>query len=245
MIDVRPRGSFTDLAWHEITGWREAVAGMPFIRALADGSLPPEAFAFYLAQDAAYLVDFARALSVASHLASDREAQIFYAASAHHALEVESVLHRDWLSRHGAAPNAPVSPVTAAYTDHLLATAARDGYAVLVGALLPCYWLYAHIGAVLLAQAGDLDGHPYGQWIATYADPGFQAAAGRACDWTDRAADGVDQATGARMMAAFVRSSVHEYLFFEQGLSRPSWPKPPGPDRREDAHQTTAGRSAT
>jgi thiaminase len=226
MTDARPPGSFTAAAWQEIAGWRDAVAGMPFIRALADGSLPPEAFAFYLAQDSAYLVDFARALSAASHLAPTRAAQTFYAASAHRALEVESVLHRDWLSQH-AAPDLPVSPVTSAYTDHLLATAARDGYAVLVAAVLPCYWLYAHIGAVLLAEAGELAGHPYGQWVATYADPGFQQAGAVACDLADSAAGGADAATRERMMAAFVRSSIHEYLFFDQGLSRPSWPTPP------------------
>jgi len=31
---------FTDEAWVAIAGWREAVETMPFIRALADGSLP-------------------------------------------------------------------------------------------------------------------------------------------------------------------------------------------------------------
>ena len=61
MSDARPSGSFTASAWREIAGWRDAVAGMPFIRALADGSLAADAFGFYLAQDAAYLVEFARA----------------------------------------------------------------------------------------------------------------------------------------------------------------------------------------
>jgi thiaminase len=227
MTDVRPPGSFTASAWQEIAGWRDAVAGMPFIRALAEGSLPVEAFGFYLAQDAAYLTEFARALSIASQLAPTRTAQTFFAGSAHHALEVESALHRDWLGRHGAAEGVPVSPVTAAYTDHLLATAARDGYAVLVAAVLPCYWLYAHIATVLLAEAGDLHDHPYRQWISTYADPGFQQAGQEACDLADRAAQDVDPITRSRMTTAFVRSSMHEYLFFDQGLSRPAWPTPP------------------
>jgi hydroxymethylpyrimidine/phosphomethylpyrimidine kinase len=227
MSDGRPSGSFTASAWRDIAGWRDAVAGMPFIRALADGSLAADAFGFYLAQDAAYLVEFARALSVASHLAPTREGQTFFAGSAHQALEVESVLHRDWLSRHGAAQNVPASPVTAAYTDHLLAVGSRDGYPVLVAALLPCYWLYAHIGTVVLAEAGDLDAHPYGQWIKTYADPAFQDAARTACDLADAASDSADATTRARMLAMFVRSSMHEYLFFDQGMSQPDWPTPP------------------
>jgi thiaminase len=227
MIDARPSGSFTAAAWLEIAGWRDAVAGMPFIRALADGSLPTDAFGFYLAQDAAYLVEFARGLSVASHLAPTRAGQTFFARSARQALEVESVLHRDWLSRHGAAVAVPVSPVTTAYTDHLLAVGSRDGYPVLIAALLPCYWLYAHIGTVVLDEAGDLDSHPYGRWIATYADPEFQEAARTACDLADETADGVDAATRARMVTMFTRSAMHEYLFFDQGISQPDWPTPP------------------
>lgn len=227
MIDGRPGGSFTASAWREIAGWRDAVAGMPFIRALTNGSLAEEAFGFYLAQDAAYLVEFARALSVASHLAPARAGQTFFAGSAHQALEVESALHRDWLSRHGTAVAVPVSPVTAAYTDHLLAVGSRDGYPVLVAALLPCYWLYAHIGTVVLAGAVDLAVHPYGQWIMTYADPEFQEAARAACDLADEAAEAADPTTRTRMLTMFVRSSMHEYLFFDQGMSRPDWPTPP------------------
>jgi hydroxymethylpyrimidine/phosphomethylpyrimidine kinase len=223
---------FTVDAWARIAGWRDAVETMPFIRALADGSLPVEAFAFYLGQDAGYLVDFARALSVASLLAPDPAAQAFFAGSAHTALEVESSLHRDWLQSHADAGSASTgfadgSPVTVAYTNHLLATCTRGSYPVIAAAVLPCYWLYAHIGSVLLRQAGDLAGHPYERWIATYADPGFQEATRLACGFTDDAARSADATTYARMLLAFERSSMHEYLFFDQALIRPAWPVAP------------------
>jgi thiaminase len=169
---------FTDEAWAAIEGWRDAVETMPFIRALADGSLPPEAFAFYLAQDAAYLVDFARVLSAAAMLAPDAQARSFYAASAHTALEVELSLHREWLTvNQPDAAGAQPSPVTSAYTNHLLAHCVGGSYPVLLAAVLPCYWLYAHVGDVLLRRAGNLDTHPYRRWISTYADPGFQESA--------------------------------------------------------------------
>ncbi len=217
---------FTTVAWAAIAGWRDAVRGMPFIRALADGSLPADAFTFYLAQDAAYLVEFSRVLSAASLMAPHPRAQAFYATSAHTALEVETSLHREWLAGQGTGVAEP-SPVTTAYTDHLLAACLGGAYPVVAAAVLPCYWLYAHIADELLRQAGDLTGHPYRRWIATYADPGFQEAARQACALTDEAAHGADRATRARMLAAFARSSMHEYLFFDQGISRPRWPEPP------------------
>lgn len=221
---------FTDQAWTAISGWRDAVETMPFIRALADGSLPSDAFAFYLAQDSAYLVEFARVLSAASMMAPDAPARTFYASSAYTALEVESTLHREWLADNdpGAADGVRPSPVTSAYTNHLLAACVGGSYPVLLAAVLPCFWLYAHIGDVLLRQAGDLDTHPYRRWIATYADPGFQEATRAACAHTDRAAADADPGTRERMLAAFERSSMHEYLFFDQGITRPAWPTPPG-----------------
>lgn len=220
---------FTDEAWAVIAGWRDAVETMPFIRALADGSLPRDAFAFYLAQDSAYLVEFARVLSAASMMAPDAPARTFYASSAYTALEVETTLHREWLADNdpGAAGAQP-SPVTSAYTNHLLAACVGGSYPVLLAAVLPCFWLYAHIGDVLLHRAGDLDAHPYRRWIATYADPGFQEATRAACAHTDRAAEVADAGTRERMLAAFERSSMHEYLFFDQGITRPAWPTPPG-----------------
>ncbi len=202
---------------------------MPFIRALADRSLPPDAFAFYLSQDAAYLVEFARVLSSASVLAPHPGAQAFYATSARTALEVEATLHRDWLSSHGSDLPVEPSPVTSAYTNHLLASCVGGSFPVVVAAVLPCYWLYAHIGEELLRQAGDLTDHPYRRWIATYADPGFQEAAQQACRLTDQAAEGIDDLIRARMLAAFERSSMHEYLFFDQGISQPRWPTPASP----------------
>jgi hydroxymethylpyrimidine/phosphomethylpyrimidine kinase len=219
---------FTTRAWDAVAGWRDAVETMPFIRALADGSLPADAFAFYLAQDAAYLVEFSRVLSAASLMAPDTPAQAFYANSARVALEVETALHREWLASHrpGSADAEP-SPVTSAYTNHLLAACVGGSYPVVAAAVLPCYWLYAHIGDVLLRQAGDLSGHPYAAWISTYADPDFQEAARVARRLTDGAAGSVGPGTRERMLLAFERSSMHEYLFFDQGVSQPRWPTPP------------------
>jgi thiaminase II len=224
--DVR----FTVRAWEAIADWRAAVETMPFIRALADGSLPTDAFAFYLAQDAAYLRDFSRVLSMASAMAPRQPAQRFFASSAHVALEVELGLHREWLSAHAAeVVDARPSPVTSAYTNHLLAACAGGTYPVVVAAVLPCYWLYAHIGDVVLRAAGDLDAHPYGRWIATYGDTAFQESARTACELTDDAADRADASTRQLMLDAFTMSSMHEYLFFDQGLRRPRWPTPPTP----------------
>lgn len=224
LMSVTQRERFTDLAWSSITGLRSAVETMPFIRMLADGSLPQHAFTYYLAQDAAYLVEFSRVLSAASMLAPDPQAAAFYANSARLAREVETGLHREWLTTHcsgGSADTVDPSPVTSAYTGHLMATCLAGFYPIVAAAVLPCYRLYADIAEVIVAKAGDLTGHPYQRWILTYADPGFQFSARHAARFTDEAADSADPDTCTQMLTAFVRSSMHEYLFFNQGLTQP------------------------
>jgi hydroxymethylpyrimidine/phosphomethylpyrimidine kinase len=218
---------FTVAAWDAVRDWRDAIETMPFITALAEGSLPADAFAFYLAQDAVYLADFARALAAVAASAPDPAAQAFYAGSAHVALEVESGLHHAWLAEHDRPLAPEASPVTVAYTDHLLSAYVRGGYPVAVAAVLPCYWLYAHIAEVLVRRAGDLTGHPYQRWLSTYADPEFQESAARARQFTDEAAATVGAGVRERMLAAFINSSRHEYLFFAQGIDQPAWPAPP------------------
>ena len=74
------------------------IYGLDFIRGLADGSLAERQFAYYLAQDAIYLNGYSRVLSRAAAIAPTEAEQLFWARSAQQCLEVESELHRTWLS---------------------------------------------------------------------------------------------------------------------------------------------------
>ena len=56
--------SFTGELWHGITGIYRAILAHPFVTGLADGSLPHDAFAFYVVQDALYLQRYADALAL-------------------------------------------------------------------------------------------------------------------------------------------------------------------------------------
>ncbi|WP_235511154.1 bifunctional hydroxymethylpyrimidine kinase/phosphomethylpyrimidine kinase [Agromyces sp. Root81] len=215
--------------WGGIADVRRDIDELPFIRGLADGSLAREPFLDYLAQDALYLRDYARVLSEAARLAPDAPAQAFWANSAHGSIVGEFELHESWLgpaagrsARDGAGagdfPVAEPDAATTAYLDHLLATAARGDYAVLVAALLPCFWIYTDLGARLAAgefgaQALDPE-HPYASWLATYADPAFAIATREAIAITTAAASRATPAVRERMHRAFRVSSEHELAFF-------------------------------
>lgn len=211
--------------WASIRGIRDGIDALPFIRGLADGTLDREPFLGYLAQDAHYLRDYARVLAEASRLAPDAAGQAFWANSAHGSIIGELELHTGWLGREaGTAASATPDATTTAYLDHLLATAQRGDHAVLIAALLPCFWIYTDLGERLAAGAfgaAALDpGHPYASWLATYADPGFAVATREAIGFVTRAAAGTTPEHRARMHRAFTASARHELAFFAAPLAQ-------------------------
>ena len=207
---------FGDEVWDRVADLRARCDDLPFVRALADGTLPLVAFEEYVHQDAIYLGAYSRVLARASQLAPDSHAQAFFARGSSSCLDIERRLHEDRLARADRTWDGGASAATTAYVDHLAAVGAHGSYAEVVAAVLPCYWLYADIGARLLARAGDLERHPYGDWVATYGDPGFVAMSDQARALADQAACGVSDVVRERMVAAFVRSCEHEVAFFAQ-----------------------------
>jgi len=220
---------FSTNVWERIAPVRAAIETMPFITALADGTLPWSNFRFYLAQDSHYLREYARCLARVAALAPDQDAQEFFAHSSAAALEAEMDLHRTLLTAHGESlDSVTASPVTTAYLDHLHRCCATGSYAEAVSSVLPCFWLYQHIGerlGELRAAAGAAAAeHPYAAWIETYADPAFAEATARAVALADRAHAAGSPAERAAMIAAFERSSRYEWMFFDQGTTLPTWP---------------------
>jgi hydroxymethylpyrimidine/phosphomethylpyrimidine kinase len=209
-------GSFAAQLWTEAEKDLAAIYALPFIRDLASGSLPESHFAYYLTQDAIYLNGYSRVLARASALAPTEAEQLFWARSAQQCLEVESELHRSWLSTRPVKP--VLGPVTKSYVDHLVAASASGSYAVLAASVLPCFWLYAEAGKALHSQfleAGEPAGHPYADWLRTYADEGFAQATRTAIAIVDSAGRAASDLERAAMITAFRQSCRLEVDFFD------------------------------
>jgi hydroxymethylpyrimidine/phosphomethylpyrimidine kinase len=209
-------GSYAEMLHAETAADLAAIYALGFIRGLVEGTLPEPEFAYYLAQDAIYLNGYSRVLARASALAPTEAEQLFWARSAQQCLEVESELHRSWLSTRTV--RAELGPVTKADVDHLLAASASGSYAVLVAAVLPCFWLYAEVGKSLHAEfvaAGAPEEHPYAEWLRTYADEDFAAATRQAIGITDAAGRAASDSERARMLTAFRQSCRYEVDFFD------------------------------
>ena len=210
-----PGTRFTDELWEASAPIREQIAVLPFVVGLGDGTLERDEFERYLDQDMQYLDAYSRALALLAAAAPEESTREFFATAAAAVVTGESALHRARLD--GRAPQPP-SGTTSAYADFLLARTGQDGFAVGAAAVLPCYWLYAHVGAELTERARrtGLQGHPFADWLETYDDPQFHAATEVARAAVDRAAEQADTATREAMRRAFLRACHLELEFFAQ-----------------------------
>ena len=84
---------FSKELWKGIVPIYKAILVHPFIKGLTDGSLKKESFKFYVTQDALYLREFARALSIAAAKAPEDDWIIMFNEHSAGALRVERALH--------------------------------------------------------------------------------------------------------------------------------------------------------
>ncbi|RRO19425.1 thiaminase II [Saccharopolyspora rhizosphaerae] len=227
-LPAPPAGEFCAEAWKRTARLQQAIVDHPFNAALADGSLDRDVFAFYIVQDARYLVGFAQALSAAAARADDAADAAFLAGAAQAALVEERRLHAGYVEAFGLADDEiagiDTSPTCLGYTSYLRACALTESYPVLLAAVLPCFWVYQHVGSTILRATGDVEGHPYQAWITTYADDEFAEAVLAARELTDKVAARADEGTREQMFAAFSRATEYEWLFWNSAWTKETWP---------------------
>ena len=198
----------------------------PFVRGIADGSLPPKRFERWVRQDYLYLKEFARVFAWATAKADRLASMSWYAAVLDLTLNKEMALHREYAARFGITVEELESeemwPTTRAYTDFLVRTAADGDMADLLAALLPCAWGYAWLGAQLAGLERPTD-QRYADWIEQYASAEFQDAADWLRDETERVAGLVSDVKRERLVKLFVLSSRYEHRFWEMCWKGESW----------------------
>jgi thiaminase/transcriptional activator TenA len=218
--------SFTDELWQGIADVYAAILAHPFVTGLTDGSLPHDAFAFYVVQDALYLRGYAAALAAVASRAPDPPGTEMFARHAAEVLTVERSLHGSLLAGLGidpaAADAAEPSPTTLAYTSYLLAVSHGGSYAEGVGAVLPCYWIYWEVGKELMRR-GSPDPR-YRQWIDMYGSEEFGQTVRDVLDVAGRLGPGLAPGERARVHQHFRTTSRYEWMFWDMGYRKETWP---------------------
>jgi thiaminase/transcriptional activator TenA len=218
--------SFTRELWAAMAPVYDAILRHPFVVGLTDGSLPRDCFRFYAVQDALYLREFARALSLAAARAPEDDWIVMFNEHAAGALRVERALHEGFFADFGLSSGqvaaTRLAPTNVAYTSYLLAVAYGAPFHEALAALLPCYWIYWEVGKTL--ERATSPDPLYARWIATYASKEFGDVVQAVLAATDAVAERLRASERDAMRRHVLTTTRYEWMFWDMGWRQESWP---------------------
>ena len=198
---------------------RQAILEHPFITGIGDGSLPVDRFKYYVIQDYVYLIDYSRALAIASARAIDLQDMSWFAGLLDETLNQEMALHRSYCQEFGInlqeLESVEPASTTKSYTNFLLKTAYQGSFGELVASLLPCQWGYWEIGDHLLKRGLPTSAPLYAEWIKMYTSEEFTELAHQIREMADRIGGGAGLAEQAAMRQAYTDSVQLEHRFWD------------------------------
>jgi thiaminase/transcriptional activator TenA len=190
----------------------------PFVRSIGDGTVDLERFRQWVRQDYLFLVEYCRLFALGAARAPDLPTLVGFSKLLWSTATTEMDLHRSYAGQFGITEREleaeEMAPVTRAYTDFLVRTAATGDFCELAAALLPCMWGFSEIGQRLAAR-GRPEEPQCAAWIDAYADPEFARQAAWCRELVDRLAEDAGHAGRERMRDAFLLSSRYELAFWD------------------------------
>jgi len=196
-----------------------------FVRALARGDLPEARFRHYLQQDYVFLRHFARAWALAAFkadtLADMRAASEVLDGLLNHEMQLHVELCGRWGIDAATLERTPEARANMAYTRYVIERGLAGDLLELLVALAPCVLGYAEIGTRRRQEAAaELAGHPYREWLETYAGEEFQQlAAGVAAQMDRLAAQRMPEARFPQLAETFAAATRLEIGFWDMGLA--------------------------
>jgi thiaminase (transcriptional activator TenA) len=206
--------------------WEELHAH-PFIEGLADGTLPPDSFRFYIEQNLQYLVEYARAMALAAGRAGDVETMRIFSADLTNIVEVEIPENRELLARvlelgaRDLKGSEGMAPATVTYTGFLVETAATSRPVEVMAAIVPCAWSY---GEIAFRRRDQIVEHPvYAEWVRFFASPDYAGVVERMqadFEWLVTH----DDVEMERLSFLFTTGVRLERGFWDMAYAREHWP---------------------
>lgn len=215
--------SWSQTAWKAGSSLYDKIIAHPFNKELADGTLPPEKFKFYIAQDSLYLAEFGRALALTGARSHTSDQMLEFIRFAEGAVVVERALHAGFFQSLGISEGAQASPSCRLYTQYLLTKAALDQVEIAMAALLPCFWIYKEVGDHIY-RTQEKENNPYQEWINTYAGEEFAGRVARAIELCDEVAEKCTPAQQQAMTDAYLMASKLEWMFWNSAYLLEKWP---------------------
>jgi thiaminase (transcriptional activator TenA) len=217
--------------------WMAAISH-PMVKQIGDGTLPYPTFRRYFEQNVLYLGDYARSIGLIAGKAPDWSAADVLSRFLRQIVGTEIPANIAFLRRLGGSPDVAggtgaMSPLTYAYTRHLLFTCAQGSCAEGLAAVLPCQWSYGDLARPLM-NSPPAD-PVYADWIAMFGNDGYGSLVDETTALLDRLADPADGGTVRALSRVFDVSVSYEVQFWDMAYGARATARTP-------AENTPAGK---
>lgn len=192
----------------------EQIKSHPFNQELASGSLNPNIFAYYIAQDVIYLQSYSQSLAIIASKSPAKFASFFTELSNEGMQSEQEIVHL----HSPKLDNLKLTNATIAYTNYLLEVTSCTSIEIGIAAILPCCWVYKIVGNFIANQATS-DNNPYEHWIHYYSGEEFDQATIQAIDIFDELAESASEETQNLMLDAFYTSTLLEWHFWNDAYN--------------------------
>jgi len=212
--------AFTDRLEKAADSVWQAMLAHPFLKGLADGSLPRETFDFWAQQDYVFVREARRFFAVL--LAKAPESIQPAMTQTLTALENELKLFQDYAREQGFSLDVTPTPVCHAYICFLLASAYGEefpgAFTVLYGAEK------AYLDSWLSVKNQVKGMTPYQRFIDNWTSPGFQDYVRWLGENVNRFAERRPEGELHHFEGLYTLTARYEYLFWEMVYRKQTWP---------------------
>lgn len=190
----------------------------PFLKDLAQGTLPQKCFFYYLSQDDYYLEDLLSAVGMLVVKADDKDLKRFAIKLLKETVDGELMMH-ELLEKESEFSKSPKGKVASWYGDFLMQVAFKKSPFIIIASMLPCFVSYLEIGTYYLKKA--LPGIPelYKTWLESYAGGPYQELVEELCRWFEKETLEAKDKEKLEAKNVFKRAIELEWLFWEESYN--------------------------
>lgn len=191
----------------------------PFVKGIADGTLPVEKFRYFMIQDHKYLMEYAKVFAIGV-LRSETEGDMrIFSRLVTETLDTENAVHQAYLKELGISramiDETPMSLNNSSYTAYMISEAEKGGLPEIAAAALACSWSYKIVGDGIVTVPGALE-HPfYDRWIRMYSGADYAAANDEIIALVDRFCGGLPEEHQRKLERIVKICSDYEWQFWD------------------------------
>ena len=202
----------------------ESYYNHPFVKGIADGTLPKEKFLFYMIQDHKYLMQYAKVFALGVIRSVKESDMRVFGDLIKATLDTENAVHQSYLASLGITremiDSTPMCLNNESYTNYMISIGFKGGLAEIAAAVLACSWSYKLIGDYIEENYPESKNHPfYSNWVNTYSSQGFRDANDLMIDMCDRFTEGFTEEQIQELEKIVIICSKYEYQFWDMAWS--------------------------